>query len=227
MSHHAKVLLPIIVTAALFSGSLDAGAQVHRRTTGITLRGGAWGGWPEGNRPLVFGSGDQLSYFDGDGVGGWISFVSRMNDNVLVELSLGAVVRSVEELHHSAGTDAYVEALVPLLLGTRVFPFEPTRSSALRPYLSFGAGPYWMADITSIETFSDHDVTVDSRSELGGYLGVGADFMISDWFGLNFDVKRHYVDFQAHHEYSGYEVLMGLQFMWGDRYRHRRGRRSR
>ncbi|HSG48937.1 MAG TPA: outer membrane beta-barrel protein [Longimicrobiales bacterium] len=222
MSYHAKFLLPLAATAALVLAlPSNASAQLSRRTTGITLRGTAWG-LPNGQQRLAWGSTDRHTYFDGEGLGGWISFISRASDQVFIELSLGGVVRTVEEVQHAAGTDTYVEALVPLLVGARYFPLESRRSNPLRPYLSFGAGPYWAADITTVDRPSDDDVTVDSQHEFGGYLGAGMDFMFTDWIGLNFDVKRHYVDFPGRDEYSGFEYGMGLQFMWGSQRRSRR-----
>jgi len=221
MRYSAKILLPIVVTAALVLGSSpNASAQIARRTAGITLRGSAWG-WPDGQQRLVWATTDRHTYYHGEGVGGWISFMSRASDQVLVELSLGAVVRQVEEVEHPGGTDTYVEALVPLLIGARYFPLESGRRDALGPYVSFGAGPYWAADITTLERPSEDDVTVDSRHEFGGYLGAGMDFMFTDWVGLNIDVKRHWVDFPGRDAYSGFEYGMGLQFMWGNQGRRR------
>lgn len=222
MSHSARALLPLVATAALVLGlpPSNAEAQVSRRTAGIMVRGSAWG-WPDAHRRLVWGSTDRHTYFDGEGVGGWISFLSRAGDRVFVEVSLGGVVRRVEEVEHAAGTDTYVEALVPVLVGARYFPFESRRGSALRPYLSFGGGPYWAADITTLERPFDDEVDVDSQHEFGGYLGAGMDFMFSDWVGLNFDVKRHFVDFPGRDAYDGLEYGLGLQFMWGDQGRRR------
>jgi outer membrane protein W len=144
-----------------------------------------------------------------------------VDDHVLLELSLGAVVRTVEELKHSEGTDTYVEALVPLLLGGRFHPIPAHRGHSFLPYLSVGGGPYWAADILSTSTSVKDRVTVDSRHQFGAYVGGGIDLMFTNWVGLNMDVKRHYVDFNTGNEHSGYEYALGLQFMWGTRKRHR------
>jgi len=225
MSQRVNVLFPLVAMAMLLFAHSHASAQVSSRTAGISLRGATWG-WPEGQQQLVWTGGEHYTSFDSEGVGGWISFVSRAADQVFVELSLGGLVRTVEEVQRPLGTETYVEALVPLLLGARVFPFEPDHSGALRPYVSLGAGPYWMLDILALETPEHDDVAVNSEYDFGGYLGVGVDFMISDWFGLNLDFRQHFVDFSNHHEYSGSEFALGVQFLWGDNeHHHRDGRR--
>ena len=223
MAQRVKVLLPLLAVGALLFMPGDAATQVSSRTTGITLRGAARG-WPDSRERLVWLGGAEHTYFDSEGVGGWISFFSRATDELFLEISFGGLVRSVEEVKWAEGTETYVEALVPVLLGARAYPFEPSRHKSLRPYLSFGAGPYWMTDIESVETLSRDDFSVDARHAFGGYLGAGVDFMLTDWLGLNVDFRQHYVDFRRSHEYSGSEYAVGMQFMWGNRRPH--GRRG-
>ncbi len=222
MSNRAKVLL-CAAAAALACIPLEASAQVSRRTTGIVLRG-SFRSLPEGRPRLIWSSADDYTLFEGDGAGGWIGFLSRADDHLLLEISLGTVVRTVEEVRRPAGTDTYVEAMVPFLVGLRFLPLEPYDGGALRPYVSAGVGPYWLADVLATEAGDAHDVSIDWERDLGGYLGGGVDFMFTDWLGLNFDVKRHFVDFRTRDDYSGFEYGMGLQFMWGDhRSQRRRG----
>lgn len=219
MTHEGRVLLTAALTA-VFALPAGAAAQVSRRSAGLALRGSAWSR-PAGAPHLVWRGDDEHTLFDGDGLGGWISFLARASPHVLVELSLGTVVRTVEKVQHADGTDTYVEALVPLLAGVRFHPFAPRREGALVPYLAVGGGPYWTGDIVKIDSGRREDVSVDGRHRFGGYLGGGVDFMITDWVGLNFDVRRHYVDFRADHESSGLEYGAGIVFLWG----HRRGGR--
>ena len=116
---------------------------------------------------------------------------------------------------------------MPVLVGMRYHLLSPRNSGALRPYFAFGAGPYWVADIL-VENYYDRDkARVESELFAGGYLGGGLDFMIFNWFGLNFDVRRHFVSFDTHNEHSGYEYGLGLQFMWGNYRPERRERRER
>jgi hypothetical protein len=225
MSNRAKVILVAAVAAALCVPS-GVTAQVSRRTAGIALRGSFWG-LPDGRPQLIWTSVDEHTLFAGSGAGGWISFQSRASDQVFLEVSLGTVVRTVEEVRRPTGTDTYVEALVPLLWGVRFLPIEPRGDGAVRPYFSAGIGPYWALDVLDIETGTSHDVSVDSEHRFGGYLGGGVDLMFTDWLGLGFDVRRHFVDFRRRDDYGGFEYGMGLQFMWGDRRPGRRGRHVR
>lgn len=210
--HLALAVAGVVVAAG------GASAQVARRTAGITLRGSVWD-LRQGQQRLIWQSDEQHRLFDGDGAGGWISFTARASSNLALELSLGGVVRRMEEVKHAQGTDKYTEALVPLLIGGRIYPFVPRRGTPLLLYVSAGAGPYWMGDIVEIDRGSDEDVSVDGRYLFGGYLGAGVDFMFTDWMGLNIDMKRHYVDFTADQEHSGLEFAAGLTFMWGDHLR--------
>jgi len=106
----------------------------------------------------------------------------------------------------------------------RFLPIEPHGGEGLRPYLSAGIGPYWAMDVLDMESGPSHDVSIDSEHRFGGYVGAGVELMLTDWLGLGFDVRRHYVDFRGREDYGGFEYGMGLQFMWGDR-RPDRGKR--
>lgn len=217
MTHRTGALALAAIAAAL-TASVDGSAQVSRRSAGVILRGSAWS-LPDGQGRLVWQSDDRHTLYDGAGLGGSISFIGDVGPFLAFELSLGAVVRRVEEVKHALGTDTYVAATVPLLAGIRFYPLESHRRSAFLPYVSAGGGPYWVGDVVELDSGSTEDVTTDFRHQVGGYLGAGVDFVITDWFGLNFDVKRHWVDFRTHYECSGLEYGAGLMFLWGHRHR--------
>ena len=79
----------------------------------------------------------------------------------------------------------------------------------------FGGGPYFLTDIRVRETFYDEEVNISTVLKPGVYAGGGLDFMLNSWFGLNFDVKYHVIDFDVSHEQTGFEYGLGIQFMWG------------
>jgi outer membrane protein W len=195
-------------------------AQISRRSAGLVLRGGAWS-QSEGQSRLVWTSDDEHTLYDGAGLGGWISFIGRVGPNLSFELSLGTVVRTVEEVKHAQGTDTYVEGVVPFLAGLRFLPLAPRRGAGVVPYLSLGGGPYWVGDVVDKERVGGNDTSVDFEARFGGYVGFGVDVMVTDWFGLNFDLKRHFVDLREDHELSGVELGGGLGFFWGRRGRSR------
>jgi outer membrane protein W len=208
--------LALAAGTAVLAASMNVSAQVTRHGAGLILRGSAWS-QPGGQGRLVWQSEDQHTLYDGAGFGGSISFVGPVSSALAVELSLGAAVRRIEEVKHELGTDTYVAATVPLLAGLRFHPLASGRGSAVHAYVSAGGGPYWVGDVVELDSGASEDVTADFRHELGGYVGAGVDVMITGWFGLNFDVKRHFVDFRTHYERSGFEYSTGLMFLWGRR----------
>jgi outer membrane protein W len=189
---------------------------------GIGLRGSYWD--MSDNATLVsIIDRHRHRVVDFGGAGGWLNFFSRTSDNWFLEFSLGAVARVVDEVEHAEGQDTQVKTVVPVLIGMRYHFLSPANRGALRPYLSFGGGPYWIADIFVRDRYYEEEVTVNSELKTGGYAGLGLDFMMTDWFGLNFDVRRHFVSFNTNSEHSGYEYALGIQFMWGN-YRPERNR---
>jgi len=211
---HRSGAFALAAVAAVLVASMNVSAQVSRRSAGLILRGSAWS-LPDGQGRLVWQSDDQHTLYEGAGLGGSISFVGRVSPLLALELSLGAVVRRVEEVRHELGTDTYVAATVPLLVGLRFHPVPSRRGVGILPYLSVGGGPYWVGDVVELDAGGSEQVTTDFRHQLGGYVGGGVDFMITGWLGLNFDVRRHFVDFRTHYERSGLEYSTGLMFLWG------------
>jgi hypothetical protein len=170
---------------------------------------------------IVTNYGDYRAVDVGNG-GGWIFFFSRVDQQTFFEFSLGAVGSVKSETHHDFGEDIDVTAITPVLLGFRHNLFSYYSQSALQPYIAYGAGPYWLHDITVRERFYGDEAIVRSKIKPGAYAGGGMNFMMASWFGLNFDVKYHFIDFNVNHDYSGFEYGLGFSFMWG---RYKTGRR--
>jgi outer membrane protein W len=114
-----------------------------------------------------------------------------------------------------SGENVEVTALTPVLLGLRHILFSVHNPSALQPYITLGAGPYWLHDVKVRDRYYEDEVTVKSKVKPGAYAGAGMDFMLASWVGLNFDVKYHFVDFNVNHDYSGFDYGLGFSFMWG------------
>jgi outer membrane protein W len=147
--------------------------------------------------------------------GAWLSLLSRLNYNTMFELSLGAVGQVEEEMSYYTDTDVDIFAVTPLLFGIRFEIIPPESQSALKPYLSLGGGPYWISSIMVKDRVFENEVTINTKLRRGGYLGGGANFLLSDWFAVNFDVKYHFIDFNVKHENSGLEYGLGVSFLWG------------
>jgi hypothetical protein len=55
--------------------------------------------------------------------------------------------------------------------------------------------------------------------------------MLTSWFGINFDARYHFINFDVNDVRSGWEYGLGVIFAWGKykkpEYRHKRHYRSR
>jgi len=216
------IMFVAAICIIMMSLNTMATAQVRPRSAGIGFRGTYFRmnhSKPEITVATKYGA----SEVNVGGGGGWIYFFSRIDNNSIMEFSLGAVGKAETVSNNIEGDEVDVEAMASILFGIRHELFSAYNYNAMRPYIAFGAGPYWLCDI-SVE--NDHwgqeeEVIVSSTLKPGGYAGGGLNFMLTSWFGLNFDVKYHFVNFNVNHDYSGWEYGIGFMFAWGD-YRPRR-----
>jgi N-acyl-D-amino-acid deacylase len=104
--------------------------------------------------------------------------VRRTGRDFDLELSLGTVPRTAEQVKHAEGTDTYVEAAVPFRAGVRFHPVVPC-GGGIVPYVSLSIGPYWVGDVVSTEWATGDHTSVDFETRFGGYVGGGADFMVT------------------------------------------------
>ena len=204
-------------TIFLFFFSVNLFAQREVKSTGIGIRGTYWNMTDDPTHIRVSNTGEYSTITSGSG-GGYLFLISRMSSNTLFELSIGAVGQVEEESHHYFYNDIDVTAVTPLLFGLRFELTPPEAQNSLKPYLALGGGPYWLSNINVKEGFFEDEVIVDTKLHRGGYLGGGANFLLSDWFAINFDMKYHFLDFNVKHPNSGFEYGIGFSFMWG-RYR--------
>ncbi len=204
----------IIGTLSLLLFFVNLFAQREVKSTGIGLRVSHWNMSNDQTRIIVSDYGNQTSVETGSG-GAWLYLLSRMNRNTLFELSLGAVGSVDEETYYYTNSDVEVFAVTPILLGLRFELMSPENQSPLQPYLSLGGGPYWFSTVMVKETLDNDEVQVETDLKRGGYLGGGANFLLSNWFAINLDLKYHFIEFNRNHENSGLEFGLGVSFMWG------------
>ena len=204
-----------IVTVLMLFFSANLFAQRKVKSTGIGLRGTHWKMTNDQTRIIVSDYGSRSSVETGSG-GVWLFLLSRMNHNTWFELSFGAVGKVQEESYYYTNSDVDVFAVTPILLGLRVELIAPESQTSLKPYLSLGGGPYWSSNISVKERTYEDEVKVETKLKRGGYLGGGANFLLSDWFALNFDMKYHFINFNKKDVNSGFEYGFGVSFMWGN-----------
>jgi len=207
-----KIVTISTIFIILFSVNLLAQREV--KSTGIGLRGTYWKMTSDPSQITITEHWNHTSVSTGSG-GVWLYLISRLNYNMLFELSLGAIGKVEEETIYYTHTDVDVFAVTPILFGLRLELVSPESRSALKPYLSLGGGPYWFSTVQVEERLYEEEVKIETDLKRGGYLGGGANFLLSDWFAINFDVKYHFIDFSKKHENSGYEYGIGVSFLWG------------
>jgi hypothetical protein len=207
-----SITLVLAFFAMLFNSPLPA--QSISRSSGIGFRGSYWNMADHTTRFSVRGGGEQVS-LDIGGVGGWLYFFSRLHDNWFFDFNLGAIsrVRVEETGFTSSNTD--VSVIIPFLFGLRCDLLSLKYSSAFQPYLTFGGGPYLTTAVVVHDQFTGEEVTGESQMKFGAYAGGGTNIVLRSWVALNFDVKYHFVDFQASKNESGLDFGLGFSFMWG------------
>ena len=208
---NAKRLFSALILLIAMSSVLQA--QTERRSKGIGFR---WGFWNQGNRTnlVTYVERDGMEFIETAGLGGWIYFFSRSGDKWVFEFSVGAFAQVEEENFNNFEDHLDVNLTIPILLGVRRDLLDIDNSSALRPYISFGGGPYWITNVMEDEPFGDQEVVSTMRG--GAYFGGGMDFFLSKSFGINFDIKYHAVDLDFDNEISGLEVGLGFSISWGE-----------
>jgi hypothetical protein len=215
MKRNTMLVAAIIVFFVMSINSM-ATAGVKPRAAGIGLRGTYWH-MNNSNHEIYVSNSIEGTEVDVGGGGGWIYFFSRIDNSSLLEFSLGAVGRAETKTNYIDGEEVDVDAILAVLMGLRHELFSVYNPSALRPYLSLGVGPYWLNDVTVRERYwgYEEEVKVKAKVKPGGYAGVGTNFMLSSSFGLTFDARYHFVNFNVNHEYSGWEYGMGIVIAWG------------
>jgi len=207
-----KRLKFMIILTLLLNSSSVLHSQTKIRTTGIGFRGSIWN---MGNRStlITFVEQNGKESIETGGFGGWLYFISRANDNWVLEFSLGAVAKVDGESFNYYDEEYDATLVIPILLGLQRDILSISNSSALKPYISFGGGPYWITEVKERARFVREEVV--STMKPGGFFGGGLHLMLGT-IALNFDVKYHLVDFQKGNDYSGLEIGLGLSFMWGE-----------
>ena len=199
----------IIISTLILSSNLQA--QTEKSSTGITFRFSFWNMGNESNF-LRYTARDGHEHIEVSGAGGWITFFSRTSDIWEFELSLGGFGK-VNSEYGGFADDEDVTAVVPVLFGVRRDFLNINNSSALRPYVSFGGGPYWITNVQTKDNFNTEEVI--SSIKPGAYAGGGLNFLFNQKFALNFDLKYHFVDLNTENEISGLELGLGFSLMWG------------
>ena len=208
----SKILLLLILLFFIPNSYLSA--QGMARSTGLGLRVGFWNITGHPTRISASDYGNKATV-DVGGVSTWLYFFSRAKDNWFLEFSLGGVGGVHSETSTYQVESAEFSGIVPFLFGLRYDLFSTRLPSSLQPYLTGGAGPYWISSVKTNDLLTGGEASVQSNIKYGAYLGGGMNLLLASWIALNFDWKYHFVDFRFEEQYSGLEFGLGFSFMWG------------
>lgn len=210
MNRLAKISF-IFLTVILSSVS-GAEAQGITRSRGFGIRAGFWKTAKSNALINVNGTSVEVS-----GVGGWLYYSSRVGPEWFYELHFGAFASAIiNEFQSDSLTfqDEDVTVIMPFLFGLRHDIFSANNFGGLQPYISFGAGPYWITNV-DVPVAGGRVETVDSGLQGGAYAGGGVNLALTSWFAFNLDLKYHFVDFKFGKDFSGPEFGFGVNLMWG------------
>jgi len=215
MKRNTYIILFVLILTVFLSNPILA-KKLTLRSAGIGCRGSYWRMNDTPTELKVVSNWDR-TVVDVGGGGGWLYFLSRMNERWLAEFSLGAVGEVEVTENHFDGEDVAGSVITPILFGARYELFSATNTNAFKPYLNFGGGPYWFHDYRAKSDYYDEaEVTVNTKLKSGAYAGGGVNFMLTSWLGINFDMRYHFINLNVKHPRSGFEYGLGLNVMWGN-----------
>lgn len=218
-----RYFLQMITMISVLLAQTALHAQRPSRANGIGVRASYWN---LGEQATRFNISETKSTFDVSGVGGWLYYFSRLNNNWSLDFEIGGFVRVRGEENLISGTEVDVSVVAPILAGVRYDLLPVQNNSAAQPYLSAGLGPYLTTSFEVRDQGTGETVTGGGRNLFGAYAGGGLNLVMRSWAAFNFDLRYHFVDLKSsrglaglHHssEYSGLEFGLGLCFMWGSK----------
>ena len=211
MPMNFKTVFTHVCLVLLLIQTLRAGVK----SNGIGVRGVYWGAKDQTTEVRIF---DYYNHHEVsvNGFGGNIYFFTKLDSQYFIELTVGAV-GNVESKHIFFNREeTNVSSATVMLFGIRYDLFRPEKAIAAQPYLSAGAGPYWLSEIEvkNKDPWGTQEATVTTRVKPGLYAGFGTHFLFCDWCGLNLDIKYHWVNFDINMPYSDFSFGMGFMFTW-------------
>jgi hypothetical protein len=172
-----KIARIIIVLLVGISQTLMAGVKAN----GVGIRGIYWGAKDQTThiRVVDYYNHQEVSI---NGFGGNIYFFTRLDKQYFVEFTVGAVGNVESKQIYFGKEEVFVNSATVMLFGFRYDFFKPEKVIAAQPYISAGAGPYWLGEIEVKNSTlrGNQEVTIGTRVKPGIYAGFGTHFLICD-----------------------------------------------
>ncbi len=203
-----EIGISLILTANLFSQGLP-------RSTGLGIRAGFYK--PKDPSSGVYVGPYTSSTVSGTSNGEKYTFFSRVKGNWFLEAGFGTDEEEKVSFTKTGvnGSITGKSEIRPFLFGCRYDWLSPQYSRFLLPYVSGGAGLYWIKNNLVISNVHEIHVSNESQLKPGIYLGTGVHIVLKSWFALNGDLKYHFVNIQPGKGYSGFQFGIGCCFLWG------------
>lgn len=222
MKSQIKSVLNILIILASFQ-TLSAQQDLEldkptysAPTMGFSIRGNFSDTFKKRSSVTIF---DQTINEDlaGGGYGPSLLIFKRINSQWIADLSYGFVFRA--SLMDDVENPELLRAnfVVPLLLGLRYEFISAENNFWIRPYVSFGGGPYFTSEVKlDAENLLQQNAPNVNSTRAGAYLGGGADLKLGRNVALTSDLRYHLIDLPtASNLQSGLDFSMGLTFMRG------------
>ena len=209
-----KYFLIILALGLLIAGQVE-GKGLSLQSTGLGFRGTFVFG-NNGNLHVKYIDTENDRHISAGNMGGNFYLVSRINDNLLLEFTIGAFSRVLYDAYYEWEDKTMLYSAAPMLMGINYEILPETSGADIRPYVGFGPGVYLLSDINVIEDNTIKKVNIDSKIKGGFYCSAGFNFLFTEKLGLNFDLKYHLIDFNPCFSRSGFEFGLGFIFTWGD-----------
>lgn len=200
--------------------TVQNGLAEHRfdtRSSGISIRCGMWGAGEIHTTSVAVSARDADTRVETGKYGGWLSFYNRIAPEWMLTLSLGGSGRADVKSSAWSGNEMGFEGHSGMLVGMQFYPLTRVTVGSLKPYLSFEAGPYWLTRCQVEENIWGVSTVVETTTLLkpGLAAGGGMHYLMSNWFGLEMNLKYHAVNLDFDHPESGWEFGIGAAFFWG------------
>jgi opacity protein-like surface antigen len=208
------IFISLIVILTIIMLSIVSFAQdvSLKKRSALELEIGFWGGAKASNTITTNGIQSEAKT---NGFIGNIIYSYWIQEQLSITLSAGFLAGEVSSNVSLSSVNQHSSAIIPVLIGVNYYFLNPTQEDAVRPFLSAAIGPYIGSETNNtILSQSTH-----SETALGGRLGAGIDFLLSNHIKLGANVRYNLMsDFSnpigARSNYNGADFSIGIGYIF-------------
>jgi outer membrane protein W len=182
MKTFTKSFLLVFIIITMGSVSMAQDLSLNGRSA-IELSLGVWGGASASN--TVGSTGIQSS--TGTSFVGGLGYSYWLRENLALTVTASLLSAQASATVNASNVTQQASTVIPLLLGIRYYVPEPGPDDNIRPYLSAAVGSYFGSEASN--TLLSQQAYMETA--IGGRLGVGVDFFLSNHFKLGAGVGYH------------------------------------